>query len=690
MTTDYKALLTQTAKSAKITRLIAEENITVEYSSTATTASFQPDTRVITYPYSMAMEDDDIHMTFVFHEVAHALFSKSNELFKRSIEKNIKDEFNITEDIRIERLIKHRYPGVVKNFNEAYKKLLERGFFGPIEKIPFYGFASRLNAYAKLGPINGKFIKFDKNEIEFYNRCMTANTEQEAYDLAVELKELSAGDHNKILGKLLDLTEMDEDDIPSFVVDEFSTDVSMDGEEEGDEDGEEQQFDPNQVNYGYSEFDRESMTQEALERLAERLEEISSQYIFEKEFEKTTISDCSVSSYSPASKNIIKCISAKTYYKEISKNESVNFYLTSMRNFRDSVAQSIDAMVKEFEAKKAAYRSKHARISDTGRIDINRLANYKFSDNIFSKEIFLADSKNHGFVILLDCSGSISSMYKDMVNQVIVLVDFFRRIGVKYKVIGYGMEWTGSYDILPKNDHVCITNHSMTSNDRSTIIEFLNNSMTNSEHLLACTAVYHKFFFQLGDTPTMNAFAQIEHIAHDFFNENKIQIKKVINITDGQPTDFSSAFAYNYTDSYNRSHKSIVVDPMTRKTYMSQRYSYAPVDMIGKIFKDRYDISVASIAIAKSLSGNLTSFTGKHANAEDVSNFKNRGYVFKTSTNGNHVYVVKSSAVETDLDFSDVDGEASVRKNATIFKKTLMKNRKTKNFLMILSKYLAI
>ena len=672
----YNKLILQTIKSSKITRLIAQENISVQYSDTASTAYFTPATRTITYPYSMAMEDDNIHMLFIFHEVGHAIFSKNDDLFKKGIQDGISDEFNITEDIRIEKLIKFKYPGIIKDFNLGYEKLLNKEFFGPINRINLLSFANRLNIYAKVGPITGKFIKFSREETEFYNRCIAANTEQESFDLAVELANNFKQSNQDIIDSLKDMMKSGVD-----IGEEFNDILNPFNPEE---DSEEDDSDFEQASSHSSE--KKELTEEDYEEIADRVASFRAADHFKEEFSKTAIKNCSVISYEKASKNIIDLISSKEYSNMVfSFDRSVE----RVRNFKKSCDSSIDYMVREFEAKKAAYRNKHTKISDTGLINVNRIVNYKYSNDVFSQVRKIGDAKNHGFVILLDCSASIKYMYQDMVEQTIVLVEFFRKIGVKYKVYGYGMEIRmRGWEAFSGENH----SFGFKLNEKRPLIEFLNSEQNNADSLKNMVGMINRDGFSLGNTPTVNAFAQIEYLANDFFNGNRIQIKKIINITDGEPNDYNYLFSYS-KNGKDYGKKCVVIDPDTKKNYMVDAYPYAPIDAIGAVFRDRYDISLVSLAIVNGNRNYVNAkdiFVGKKMKANESKEFVNAGYAKFTSSNGNDVFVVKSSNVDNDLtslDVSSTDTNASITSK---FKKKLAKNMKSKNFLLILSQYLSV
>jgi hypothetical protein len=99
-------------------------------------------------------------------------------------EHNIPPQFvNVTEDARIEKLMKRRYGGLAKTFYGGYKELNEEDFFQlEDEDISTYNLADRANLYFKIG----NFLSFDftVEEQNIINQIANAETFTEALDAA--------------------------------------------------------------------------------------------------------------------------------------------------------------------------------------------------------------------------------------------------------------------------------------------------------------------------------------------------------------------------------------------------------------------------------------------------------------------------------------------------------------------------
>ena len=105
-----------------LARLLASEDIAVEHSAKAATASFNTKSRVLVLPIWKDM-DNNLYDMLVGHEVAHALFTPAEEWAPQvdrfgAINRGPWMTFvNIVEDARIERKIKDKFPGLRRDYH---------------------------------------------------------------------------------------------------------------------------------------------------------------------------------------------------------------------------------------------------------------------------------------------------------------------------------------------------------------------------------------------------------------------------------------------------------------------------------------------------------------------------------------------------------------------------------------------
>jgi len=110
------------------------------------------------------------------------------------------------------------------------------------------------------------------------------------------------------------------------------------------------------------------------------------------------------------------------------------------KKFMNENKKTVMYLVKEFEMKKSAQAYKRASQDKTGIIDPLKLPQYKYSEDIFKKLTIIPDGKNHGMMMLLDWSGSMSDVLFNTVKQLINLVEFCRKVNIPYEVYFFTSE----------------------------------------------------------------------------------------------------------------------------------------------------------------------------------------------------------------------------------------------------------
>lgn len=190
-----------------LAKLMAAENLTVIYNPKAKTASFDIVNRVLVLPMLPDMSGY-VHDAFIAHEVSHALNTPYNEKQYEKLMGEIPHVFlNITEDARIEKLIKRKYPGTIRDFFQFYKRFSsdEQDFFGlKGKKLEDKTLIDRINLHFKIGSF--RKIPFTQDERPFIDMVAAEATFDDAIFAAKAIYE-----HMKKQGTL---KEIDEEDLP--------------------------------------------------------------------------------------------------------------------------------------------------------------------------------------------------------------------------------------------------------------------------------------------------------------------------------------------------------------------------------------------------------------------------------------------------------------------------------------------
>jgi len=112
-----------------LAKLMATENLVVEQRNVIT-ASFDVKNRVLTIPVLDQNISGYLYDLFVGHEVGHALYTPESGLLKARDLKLPQSITNVIEDVRIEKKIKYKYPGLRTSFTKGYNELTQKDFFG--------------------------------------------------------------------------------------------------------------------------------------------------------------------------------------------------------------------------------------------------------------------------------------------------------------------------------------------------------------------------------------------------------------------------------------------------------------------------------------------------------------------------------------------------------------------------------
>ena len=175
-----------------LAKCLATENIEVIHDKNMPTAAFDVKNRKLLLPVWKEMSTD-LYDLFIGHEVGHAHETPEEGWHDFVVEDMNKKAFlNVVEDVRIEKKIKARYPGLVKSFYKGYKELFDKDFFGignlDVDQLPLI---DRVNLHYKVGHLLG--VTFAEHEKDLVERIGNVKTFKEVMELAEELY----GNHKK-------------------------------------------------------------------------------------------------------------------------------------------------------------------------------------------------------------------------------------------------------------------------------------------------------------------------------------------------------------------------------------------------------------------------------------------------------------------------------------------------------------
>ena len=152
-----------------LAKLMAAEDINVEYRNNVSTAAFNTENRTLIMPIFKDVTDSTTDL-FLGHEVGHALYTPQGaitEVMKKG--RSYKSLVNIVEDARIEKMIQSKFPGLSRNFYDGYSELMDRNFFGLNGRdVSDLNLFDRINVHFKIGTRAG--VEFTDAEQVFVDR----------------------------------------------------------------------------------------------------------------------------------------------------------------------------------------------------------------------------------------------------------------------------------------------------------------------------------------------------------------------------------------------------------------------------------------------------------------------------------------------------------------------------------------
>lgn len=537
-------------------------------------------------------------------------------------QKAFKHFLNIAEDARIEKLVKRQYPGLRKPMLNGYKELLAKDFFGlsAIENYNELYLIDKLNLAAKCGTALN--IRFKAKEKAFYDELMALETWDQVVVLARKLYEYSKqeqkegekkrkelADHLKDSLEYAEDGEEGEEDEYDEDYDDEETDSDGDSDDEDDDEDDEEGEDGNDEEDDKDQDEGESSS--AKGKLAGKDEEEKAddktteqkagkgadKKKKQEENDKQEKGECANGVGGDASDDFVPKAKSDEAFRDketqlVDSDKIESCYITIPTvNLKDLVTPAatvnaglnahyflkrdkglrlfsafkkknedyISLLAKEFEMKKAARSYAKAKISDSGDINVNKLANYRLEDDIFKKMMVVHKGKSHGLVLILDKSGSMGPHIEGAMEQIIVMALFCRKVNIPF--VAYSFTSCSS---AQAHDFKGVTKHlapySTEKNDLAmghlNLREMFNSKMPANDftqalmnHLMVANGLSSNREFDtaipshesMGGTPLNESLVALRDVIRTFKKVHNLHIVNAIIVHDGD-SDGNNAF----------------------------------------------------------------------------------------------------------------------------------------------------
>ena len=449
---------------SQLAKLIATENITVQQNNVKT-ASFDVVNRILTLPI-FKTDSKDVTDMLVAHECAHALFTPTDGWKKVSDDDELRSYVNVLEDCRIDKKIQKKYPGVVNNYLNGFEILNRQNFFGLKDKDYDLDLMliDKINIFYKSSKkLQFNFSTLDKVWLKKVDAMKTFKDVVSLAKLLLEwqkkevkkLKKLPDFDDH-ILVENYDLNDSQKDSLDSKDIDDKDKDGEDSNEEgkdkqeskEGKEESESDQDKPAVSDKSAKDEDGSaggavgsggdgkltSITNNWFEGHKEKLLDQSKSYYYR------SIPEPILNKVIHSNENFIKDMKLSFRKDAITARNYLPYLNKEYKKFTNDSKKTIMYLVKEFEMKKAATAYKRSSTHKTGTIDPLKLHSYKFNEDIFKRLTVSPDAKNHGMMMLLDWSGSMSDTIFKTVQQTIQLVYFCQKTNIPFELYFFSSE----------------------------------------------------------------------------------------------------------------------------------------------------------------------------------------------------------------------------------------------------------
>jgi len=640
----------KTASKDILARAMAREDINVEHRADAQTAYFDTNQRTLCLPVWKDMSNA-LYDMLVGHEISHALHTPAEgwaDWVGTGPDAQMRHMFlNVTEDARIERMIKEEFPGIRRDFAQAYKELLDRDLFELKDKtIKDLPLIDRLNLQFKLGLFSYIDVPFTSDEQVYVDRMATTKTFEEVMELATDLlidekqnqpeqqpEEDEEGDNSSDSdgdedgnGIGFSVDQGDEEGSNGAGSDdgqEEDSGMSMeddtdDGESADSTDGEGGQDDDGPSDLSYDSYSNDPMTagstQRAFEKGVEDLRDSNAnqqQYVTlpTTNLDNIIVTPKQIESLWEDSENAMS--ERRRRLPDDARRESNS----NLQKFLNNSRPTVNHMVQQFQMKQAADADKRTDIAKTGILDTTTMINYRWSEDIFLKNEVHADGKSHGIVMFLDWSSSMNCILKDTVEQLIILVEFCKRAGIPYEVYAFSSNIPDLLYTENKDSNGNVVGRHIISNQFNRddkqdcqphdfcLYNFLSSKMNNQQFKTALSNLYYHVSvgydwrsavprsLALGCTPLNEAVLCAMDIIPQFQQEHGVQIVNATFLTDGAGHGMLGCGGYYAGDC-------IVRDKKSKRTYkVNGNISFAETDTLLRMLKDKTGCNTIGIRL---------------------------------------------------------------------------------------------
>jgi hypothetical protein len=586
-----------------------------------------------------------------------------------------------------------------KPFYTAYGELFDKGFFGLtsesyVEDLPLI---DRINLYYKVGPFVG--VDFTEEEAILVSMVEDAKTWDDVVVAAHKIYAYGKQEASRLkeqeYGKGSDEDESEQQELDDL-------DGLAESEETGDADAEEGAPPEGENTAGTAASDPESLTDKAFRAHEQNLVDPSS-----RAYAYANLPSLDLKGRIVPFKTVYE--NMNFYGEESDEQERVQNLLLSL--FKKKNEKYIGYLVKEFELRKNARQFARAAVSTSGKLDMKKIHNYKTSEDLFRKMTIVPQGKNHGLLMFLDLSGSMTDNMRPTLEQTLILATFCRKVNIPFTVYGFS-----DSDFIPEVKHLpSFVDQKRIAGDLNALQsknfrlrEYLTSSMTTKQfidaqkkllYLAEChgdgansaNSVKHGFkkpylpaSEMLNGTPLDETIIAAMQISRNFKQDLKLDVVNIIFLTDG---DGCQSEYYITEDQTRRSLRSqnprnweyslVVTDPKTKLQGVSQIGEPSSAALL-RLFKAMTGFNVIGFFLmshraTKTIRSYVSSCGTSYEISEDkaVQDYRKNGYFAMIAKGYDAFYMLPGG---NDLEIGDETLKVAEKATKTEIKKAFKEN----------------
>lgn len=673
-----------------LAKLLTEEDINLVHKDVKT-ACFSIETRTIILPFWKDISND-LYDLLVSHEVAHAIWTPQDFIeLAESRNESFMNVLNVFEDVRCEKKIKRKYPGLKKSFHDGYYDIMERFNVDSNTECPL----NRINLLCK-APFVYSFVLTDKEQY-FFDKVRKLESWEETVELTEEFIDYysdsdsfdevsfeyfeSGGNEEKI-----NISPNTGKNIGNNSSERLKNSNDNSSEESSDTSPEESSDNSSNSSGGFSSSENDNNPFES-----------SFQNIIDDFVNNSVETDLDKIPHTiniPGTNNEL-CVFPSSVFIDLVRKSGV-YHTESIlddqyNDMTKRISKYVTMLVKEFEMKKSARDYYKGKEHESGDLDINRLPFYKLDDRIFLKNEIFHKGKNHGMVILLDCSASMQDNLVGSVEQIISLVLFCKKVNIPFEVYGFF-----SYTGFSKNEKWFerILNGIVSMENCFSLVQFTGSDLRGNDFKDSLTGLFcfskgKMYDLRLSSTPAIESYLVMVDILNSFRERYKVEKLSFILIADGDSQQVFYEDGGRYMN-FNKSYSYIFKNDKYK--YLSYVPEAVNVQMeILKYLKHSTGAIVSCFYICRysySFGSKYRSKSGK--NIDDLScddrvdlnnNFKKLGYVESFHEEYDRFYFINDSnrmslGTEEEIDVNSYN--FNLKRAINTFKKNKTKSKASK------------